>query len=74
MSDKVSEFQVDFIGKFKSLFGHASTGFVEQQDPGRGPQPKLGAWELVTSLVYHVMNDAGRGTSRILGGVLPTHC
>ena len=59
MSDKVSEFQVDFIGKFKNLFGHASTGFVERPDPGRGPQPKLGAWELVTSLVYHVMNGAG---------------
>ena len=32
---------------------------MEQQDPGRGPQPKLGAWELVTSLVYHVTNGAG---------------
>jgi hypothetical protein len=59
MSYKVCDFRVDFVGKFESLFGHALAGFVEEQDPGRGPKPKLGAWELVTSLVYHVMNGAG---------------
>jgi len=59
MSYKVCDFRVDFVGKFESLFGHALAGFVEQQDPGRGPKPKLGAWELVISLVYHVMNGAG---------------
>lgn len=59
MSYKVSDSRVDFVGKFKSLFGHALAGFVEQQDPGRGPKPKLGAWELVASLVYHVMNGTG---------------
>lgn len=59
MSHKISHFRVDFVGKFESLFGHALAGFVEQQDPGRGPKPKLGAWELVTSLVYHVMNGTG---------------
>lgn len=59
MSYKVSHFRVDFVGKFESLFGHALAGFVEQQDPGRGPKPKLGAWELVTSLVYHVVNGTG---------------
>lgn len=59
MPYKTSDFRVDFVGKFESLFGHALAGFVEQQDPGRGPKPKLGAWELVTSLVYHVMNGTG---------------
>jgi len=59
MSYKVCDFRVGFVGKFESLFGHALAGFVEEQDPGRGPKPKLGAWELVTSLVYHVMNGAG---------------
>jgi len=59
MSYKVCDFRVDFVGKFESLFGHALAGFVAEQDPGRGPEPKLGAWELVTSLVYHVMNGAG---------------
>jgi len=59
MSYKVCDFRVDFVGKFESLFGHALAGFVAAQDPGRGPEPKLGAWELVTSLVYHVMNGAG---------------
>jgi hypothetical protein len=59
MSYKVCDFRVDFLGKFESLFGHAHAGFVKEQDPGRGPKPKLGSWELVTSLVYHVMNGAG---------------
>jgi hypothetical protein len=59
MSDKVSHFRVDSIGKFENLCGHALAGFVEQQDPGRGPKPKLDAWELVTSLVYHVVNGTG---------------
>lgn len=59
MSYKVSHFRVDFVSKFESLFGHALAGFVEQQDPGRGPKPKLGAWDLVTSLVYHVVNGTG---------------
>lgn len=59
MSCNISHFRVDFVGKFENLFGHALTGFLEQQDPGRGPKPKLGAWELVTSLVYHVMNGTG---------------
>lgn len=56
---KVCDFRVDFLGEFESLFGHAQAGFVEEQDPGRGPKPKLRAWQLVTSLVYHVMNGAG---------------
>lgn len=59
MSYKVCRSRVDFVGKFESLFGHALAGFVEQQDPGRGPKPKLSARDLVTSLVYHVMNGAG---------------
>ena len=59
MSYKVCDSRVDFVGKFESLFGHALAGFVEQQDPGRGPKPKLSARDLVTSLVYHVMNGAG---------------
>lgn len=29
------------------------------QDPGRGPKPKLPAWELASALVYHVLNSAG---------------
>lgn len=56
---KVCDSRVDFVGKFESLFGHAGAGFVAQQDPGRGPEPKLGAWALVSSLVYHVMKGAG---------------
>lgn len=59
MSYKVCDFRVDFVGKFENLFGHAVAGFVRLQDPGRGPEPKLSAWGLVTSLVYHVMNGAG---------------
>lgn len=59
MSYKVCDFRNDFVGKFQSLFGHSEAEFVERQDPGRGPEPKLGAWKLVTSLVYHVMNGAG---------------
>ena len=59
MSYKIGDFRVGFVGKFESLFGHAMAGFVEEQDPGRGPKPKLGSWELVTSLVYHVINGAG---------------
>lgn len=59
MSYKFCDFRDGFVGKFESLFGHAMEEFVEQQNPARGPQPKLGAWELVTSLVYHVMNGAG---------------
>lgn len=59
MSYKICDSRVDFVGKFESLFGHALAGFVEQQDPGRGPKPKLSARDLVTSLVFHVMNGAG---------------
>jgi len=32
---------------------------VTCQDPGRGPRPKLPAWELATALVYHVLKGAG---------------
>lgn len=59
MSHTIRDFRVDFVGKFENLFGHVLAGFVERQDPGRGPKPKLGARELVTSLVYHVMNGTG---------------
>lgn len=33
--------------------------FVSRQEPGRGPKPKLCASQLLTSLVYHVINGAG---------------
>jgi hypothetical protein len=56
---KSSGFGGDFIGKFESLFSSILSGFVSQQDPGRGPKPKLSASELLTSLVYHVMNGSG---------------
>jgi hypothetical protein len=59
MSYTTTDFRADFIGKFENLFGHAQQGFVARQDPGRGPKPKLGAWELLTCLVYHVTNGAG---------------
>lgn len=51
--------RADFVRKFENLFGHAMAGFLERQDPMRGPKPKLGGWDLVASLVYHVMNGAG---------------
>lgn len=59
MSYKDCDVRVSFVEKFDSLFGHAEAEFVGLQDSGRGPVPKLPAWGLVTSLVYHVMNGAG---------------
>ena len=59
MFHEISDFHAGFVEKFKSLFGSAMGEFVTRQDPGRGPKPKLGASQLLTSLVYHVMNGAG---------------
>ena len=56
----------DFIGKFESLFGSIINGFVKEQDPGRGPVPKLPAAQLLISLVYHVMNGSGVFSEHVL--------
>jgi len=56
----------DFIGKFQSLFGSIINGFVREQDPGRGPAPKLPAAQLLISLVYHVMNGSGVFSEHVL--------
>ena len=49
----------DFVSQFNDLFGPIQDEFVSLQDPGRGPKPKLAAWQLLTSLVYHVLDGAG---------------
>ena len=56
----------DFIGKFESLFGSIISGFVREQDPGRGPTAKLPASHLLISLVYHVMNGSGIFSEHVL--------
>lgn len=56
----------NFIEKFESLFGSVMSGFVKEQDPGRGPTAKLPAWKLLTSLVYHVMNGSGVFSEHVL--------
>ena len=48
-----------FVGKFEELFNPVIEGFVANQDPGRGPKPKLCASQLLISLVYHVMVGSG---------------
>jgi hypothetical protein len=48
-----------FVSQFHDLFGPILDEFVSLQDPGRGPEPKLAAWQLLASLVYHVLDGAG---------------
>lgn len=59
MFHEISDFHAGFVGKFELLFASAISKFVSRQDPGRGPKPKLCASQLLTSLVYHVMNGTG---------------
>jgi Transposase DDE domain len=56
----------DFAGKFKNLFGDAVEGFVTQQEPSRGPQPKLSASQLLVSFVYHAMVGTGVFSEHVL--------
>jgi hypothetical protein len=48
-----------FVSQFEKLFGSSRQAFESIQDPGCGAKPKLSAWKLLTSLAYHVLNDAG---------------
>lgn len=48
-----------FLSRFHSLFGDCLDQFEAEQAPGRGAAPKLGASELLASLVYHVLSGAG---------------
>jgi hypothetical protein len=48
-----------FFSQFDRLFGAIRERFESLQDPRRGPKPKLSAWNLLASLVYHVISDAG---------------
>ena len=48
-----------FVSLFDKLFGSVRNDFTSVQDPRRGPQPKLPAWDLLASLVFHVMGSAG---------------
>ena len=50
---------VGFLSRFHALFGHCLAQFEERQAPGRGAKPTLAAWELLASLVYHVLSGAG---------------
>lgn len=48
-----------FLSRFDALFGSILVGFEAVQQPDRGAKPKLEAWELLASLVYHVLGGAG---------------
>ena len=54
-----------FVSQFHSLFGSIRAGFESVQDPGRGAKPKLPAWDLLASLVYHVLSDAGHFSAHV---------
>ena len=55
----------DFVSAFTRLFGRAAEHFEQQQNPGRGPQPKLPASQLLGALVYHVLGGAGNLSARV---------
>jgi hypothetical protein len=59
MPSTASETRGHFLAQFNKLFENAREEFLMRQDPGRGPKPKLPAWDLVSALVYHVLNGAG---------------
>ncbi len=54
-----------FLGQFEHLFGFVRDRFERLQNPGRGPNPKLPAWDLLASLVYHVISDAGHFSAHV---------
>jgi len=54
-----------FLSRFHALFGSCLSEFEAVQAPGRGAPPKLAAWELLASLVYHVLSGAGCFSARV---------
>ena len=54
-----------FVSQFEDLFGCSRKTFEAMQDPRRGPQPKLAAWNLLASLVYHVLGGAGHFSAHV---------
>jgi hypothetical protein len=48
-----------FLSQFLGRFGSILEEFHRAQAPVRGAKPKLAAWELLASLVYHVLGGAG---------------
>ena len=54
-----------FVRAFDRLFEPSSAGFEALQAPGRGPRPKLAAWDLVRAMVYHVMAGAGHFSAHV---------
>ena len=59
MFHEISDFRAGYVGEFESLFGSVISKFGSRQEPGRGPKPKLGASQLLTSLISHGMNGTG---------------
>ena len=53
-----------FVRAFSELFGSAGERFAQLQDPARGPSPKLSAWQLLASMVYHALGSAGDLSAR----------
>ncbi len=54
-----------FVSQFEKLFGSSREVFESIQDPGCGAKPKLSAWNLLASLAYHVLNDAGHFSAHV---------
>jgi hypothetical protein len=48
-----------FLSRFQSLFSSSHEEFEARQHPDRGAPPKLGAWDLLAALTYHVLSGAG---------------
>lgn len=54
-----------FLSQFCALFGSFLGEFQALQQPDRGAKPKLEAWELLASLVYHVFSGAGSFSAHV---------
>ena len=59
MNHPNSKNSTGFVHDFSVLFGSVLERFEVLQEPGRGRRPKLAAWKLLASMVYHVMAGAG---------------